>query len=143
MLTEAQQRVVTIGLRQIELELTWIEQLLALAYDGVLVFFVDDLTPVVCQRLREHIQAARERIRAFRDSFGLEPECIAKSRWIGGRVPGLWVMAVECQPRHLRGYGDVTPEAATRLDPLALQLAETLYAMEALLGSIREAPRAS
>jgi hypothetical protein len=117
MLTDAQHRALSIGLRQIEQELAAIERFLGCTYHGVMVSFVEDLP---------------ELLRELRDGLGLEREDISKGRWVLGHLTPLWVVAEECQSRYLRGYGTVVaPELSGRIDPLAQQLSALLLAMQA------------
>lgn len=108
------------------------EALLGWTYEGPMMAFVEDLADSKREALRERIHEAQELIREIRDAFGLRPDRIPKSAWIAGRLAHLWVYAEECQSRYLRGYGEVTPELAARLDPPVRRLAELMLAMQRL-----------
>lgn len=131
MLTEAQRRSLAAGLRIIETEIAWIEKLLGWTYRGVAVWFVDDLSDPVRQRLQSGIDEARGLIRGLHENLGCPAEEMAKSRWIGGRLTTLWVVAEECQSRYLRGYGEVGADVPAVIDPLARRLGRLMLGMAA------------
>jgi hypothetical protein len=130
MVTDTQRRVLEIGLRRIETEVAWIEELLGWTYEGLLASIVEDLGDSKREQLRARIHQARGLISGLREALGLRPERVPKSGWIAGHLAHLWVIAEECQSRYLRGYGAVAPGLAEIVDPPARRLAELLLAMQ-------------
>lgn len=130
LLTESQRRSLSAGLQRIERELASVQTLLASTYEGEMVRFDADLAEPLRERLQKDVASARQLLRELRDRFELEPEHIAKSRWIFGCVSMLWVVAQECGTRYLRRYGRVSQELAPDLDPLVGRLADLMAAMQ-------------
>lgn len=137
LLNEPQRRALAGGLRHVERDLVLVEQLLAAAYEGVMVSVVDDLSDAAHVRLLQRIDLARAVIREAHDTFALEPERLPKSRWIAAQLGLQSVDAEECEARHLAGYGEVTPELARRLDPLARRLSDLLFEMQQIALGLR------
>jgi hypothetical protein len=129
MLTEAQQRALTIGLIHIETELAWVETLIGSTYAGVLTRFDDDLGDSAQRELRAQISQARDTIRDLSSPLGLEAEVVRKSRWICGHLAQLWVVAQECQSRYLHGYGPVAADLPALVDPPMRRIEALLLAM--------------
>jgi hypothetical protein len=143
MLNRAQLRVVEIGLRRIEIDLAWIEQLVRWTYDGVLVSFIDDVTDVARSQLEGRLVAARDIVQGLKDRLALGTEQIPKSRKIAGDMAHLWVISEETKSRYLRGYGDVDFRLPGVLDPPMQQLGDLLLEVQAIAQSCRSSSRNS
>jgi hypothetical protein len=140
MLNQAQQSAVEIGLRQLERDLAWVEQLLGWTYQGVMFSFVNDLAETTRAELQRRLDEARRRILALRDRLDLRPETITKSCWIAGEAVHLWVLTEEGKSRYLHGYGQVDPRLPALLDPTMTELGDVMLDLQSIARTARGRP---
>lgn len=129
LLTKSQQGGLAAGLRVVEQELLWIERVLERPLRGELVSFVDDLDENARRELRRGLGRCAAILAEARTHFGLASERIVETRWLTARLLYLGIVAEECRSPHLRGFGELRPDAAVDVDRLVGPLVEALNGM--------------
>jgi hypothetical protein len=88
-------------------------------------------------QLRTLIAKLRELMVRLRDDLELEPDKPTTAQLIVGQATVLWEMLAELNSSSLHGYGEVSPELATYLDPLGKGLTREMHEISRLFTESR------
>jgi hypothetical protein len=95
---------------------------------------------------REHaapiLSALREQLGELAQELGLHPRRVSRSRTIAATLGAEAIRIEDSVSSNLRGYGDVDPTVAARLDPVLGNVARMLNDLAAALRRHQRPPRA-
>ena len=92
----------------------------------------DTLSAAEKKELQTRINNVRQIIERLRDDLNLEPTRPSIAQLIVGQATVLWEMLAELNSSSLRGYGTVSPQLATYLDPLGESLTQQMQEISRL-----------
>jgi hypothetical protein len=101
--------------------------------------YFSDVTPECGAVIREHIATVRSGLLRLIQDLGVEkPEAaIPVSRLLHTNLTFIEISAEELRPRYMRGYGELSSEAAAVLEKLSLELKELIVACDHCVASTR------
>jgi hypothetical protein len=124
-LNSNQARRLSVTCRHIDKLLADMENALAVATSRqAFPEYLSDVAPSQRQVIEDYIARMRVQLARVLDGLGIErPEpFIPVSRCLHTALTFIRIAAEELQPRYMRGYGEVSPAAATDLNRIALEL---------------------
>ena len=80
-------------------------------------------------QLLGRIEAIRGIITRLRDDLQLEPKFVCTSEPMVAQAASLWEMSLDVNSQGLRGYGQVSPQLRSYLDPIVERLAGEMQAV--------------
>ena len=118
-------RRLSVACRHIDKLLADMENALSVA-DSKRAFpeYLSDVTPAQRRAIEDYIARMRVQLGRVLDGQGIEhPEpFIPVSRCLHTALTFIGIAAEELQPRYMRGYGEISPSAATDLNRIASEL---------------------
>jgi len=121
-LNENQQRRLRVTCQHIDHVLSEIENALSeFSSKAAFPTYIPDISPMQQKAVEDFIAEVRARLMKTLDAQGISPNppFIPLSRAIRSRLYSIDISAEEIRPRHMRGYGKVSAEAATELSSFA------------------------
>ena len=106
--------------------------------DSVLFRERNDLSHHQRQSILEEVKAVRQVLETVRDDFGLEPRRAEVSCAILAQASVIWETLVELGSKHIRRYGDISPDLARYVDDKTKVLIEHVERMVDIAGTMRE-----
>ena len=95
----------------------------------------DDVDPASREPVQRAAGALRAELRGFMERHGLrsDPPDVTALHAVRAQLALAQVNAAELGGRHLRGYGELSPEESAELDALSRRLRELLAELDAVL----------
>lgn len=141
-LTEPQQRLLSVGVRQLSDLIDRIDALLEPTQTPTSGHILDnDVDAAAAAAARRLLQDARAGLGELRGLVGATPDHQSRRGMLGALASSAWTIAEDLHPRRLRGYGAVDPRAAEQISPVVDQLAAALLGVASALN--RPAPAVS
>lgn len=109
--------------------------------EGLLYEIKDDLSAEEKSQLYSHIPRIRAIISELKEEFELEKQSDDKSRLVFGALPYLWQILMETTGRKMKGYGEVNPGLAEKLNPPINKLANLILKMTDIVEPAQRKPR--
>jgi hypothetical protein len=118
-------------------------QVLAEMEEAALWFERWPLPEGIQDRARQALEDLRNRIRETARSLGLSPSGLRPDpvRRLESLAGHWWSTVLDCRSQVLKGYGEVDPAVAPRLDPRIEDLAASLLQLEGLPKGGKAGPR--
>jgi methyl-accepting chemotaxis protein len=129
-LTEPQERAISVAVRRLGDTLDRLDQLLAVTDAGDGYRTLDrDIDPDSTDRLHDAIAHVRRSLSELAERVGVTTEHQSARATFGALASGAWTVAEDLHPRKLRRYGDVDSDTARTLAPVIESIAAGFLAL--------------
>jgi GTP-binding protein EngB required for normal cell division len=142
LLNESQQRRLAVTCRHVDGQLADLERVLQQSVSGSpFARYTDDLTPAQRARISDHVRAIRAELLAVLARHGLPPAGARIGAAYAARtqLAFITIAVEELKPRYMRGYGAVSPEAATELNGLVEEIQRVVRLLDGVLAHAGDA----
>ena len=101
--------------------------------------YVPDLQPVQRRVIEDYIGRIRAQLVRVLQGQGTQPEppSIPVTRALHAGLTFIDIAAEELKPKHIRGYGEVSEEAAAELNGIAGELQELVQKLDAFIAQVQ------
>jgi hypothetical protein len=115
-MTESHLRRLSVSMRALEDALVEVEAALSAAPELLMTTYEDDVPDSARPAIAEHVRRLREKIRAVKDSYGLNSQVISNRSRLSAKLSILSVDLAEATSRPMRAYGEIPQSEQGPLD---------------------------